>query len=145
MLKTVIPSEASANLSLRLVPDQAPDSIAANLEALVRQVAPRGAALDIEILGLVPPSRINAEGRPIKLALDAVEAVTGMRPLFTRWGASLPVISALTQRGIPTVLTGFAPADGHMHAPNEWMPLRSLQDAIRAAVAIFAAWGHGLV
>jgi acetylornithine deacetylase/succinyl-diaminopimelate desuccinylase-like protein len=144
LMKTVIPAEARANLSVRLVPDQDPKRLASILEELLREAAPEGAEVDVTVRGMTPPARIDADSAPIRLALDAVEAVTGSRPLLTRWGASLPVVSALASRSIPTVLSGFAPPDSNMHAPNEWMPLSSIETAITAAKAMLTAWGSEL-
>ena len=52
------------------------------------------------------------------------------------------MISALAERGIPTVLSGFALPDCRMHAPNERMPLESLEQGIAAAIEILQAWAE---
>lgn len=144
LMKTVIPANAQANVSIRLVPDQDPERIASILGALLRDAAPEGADIDVTVRASTPPARIDPGSPAIRLALDAVEAATANRPVLTRWGASLPVVSALASRGIPTVLSGFAPVDSNMHAPNEWMPLKSIETAIAAAKAMLTVWGSGL-
>jgi len=144
LMKTVIPMEATANLSVRLVPSQRPEDIASILEERLRAAAPDEAEIAVSVVGSTAPAQVDPETAPIKLALDAVERITGTRPPLTRWGASMPVISALASRSIPTVLSGFAPPDCNMHAPNEWMPLSSLETAIEAAKAILVDWGSGL-
>jgi acetylornithine deacetylase/succinyl-diaminopimelate desuccinylase-like protein len=127
-------------VSIRLVPGQDPLSIASAFERLLRDAAPAGADLEIEVASSGSPALIDPTGPAIQLALGAVERVTGVRPLLVRWGASLPVISALADRGIPTVLTGFALPDCRMHAPNERMPLSSIEMGIAAAIEILRAW-----
>src|SRR5262249_31728583 len=71
---------------------------------------------------------------------DAVERAVGRRPVLSRIGGSLPIVSALARRGIPTVLTGFAPADCHIHAPNERLPLEAVGAGIASAREILNAW-----
>ena len=138
--KTVLPVEARANVSIRLVPVQDPRAIAAAFERLVRDAAPEGAEIAIELASSGAPASIDPATVAIQLARDAVERATGAQPLLIRWGASLPVISALAERGIPTVLTGFALPDCRMHAPNEQMPLSSIEQGIEAAIEILRAW-----
>jgi acetylornithine deacetylase/succinyl-diaminopimelate desuccinylase-like protein len=141
LLKTVLPVEATANVSIRIVSGQDPEQVAQAFERLLRDAAPEGAELDVQVLASTPPAVVDVQSTPVELALDAVEWVVGTRPLLVRWGASLPVVSALAGRGIPTVLTGFASPDCNMHAPNERMSLESIETAIAATQQILCAWG----
>jgi acetylornithine deacetylase/succinyl-diaminopimelate desuccinylase-like protein len=140
LVKTVIPVEAHANVSIRLVPGQDPDKIAQAFERLLREAAPAGAELDVERKADAPAALIDPESQAVQLALDAVERAVGARPLLIRIGGSLPVVGALAERGIPTVLTGFALPDCNLHAPNERMPLESVEQGIAAATEILRAW-----
>jgi len=140
LLKTVIPVEARANVSIRLVPGQDPEGIAAAFERLLREAAPAGAELAVERRGEGPAALIEADSRAVQLALDAVERAVGARPLLVRIGGSLPIVSALAERGVPTVLTGFALPDCNLHAPNERMPLESIEQGIAAATEILRGW-----
>jgi acetylornithine deacetylase/succinyl-diaminopimelate desuccinylase-like protein len=62
----------------------------------------------------VPP-----DARAIQLGLDAFERVLGVRPALIRSGGTLPIVAALGDKGIPTIITGFSLPDANIHAPNE--------------------------
>lgn len=136
---TVIPARATATLSLRLAPGQRGEEMAATLEALLRDAAPPGAAVEVERLGIAEPALVDPAQPVIRLARDAIERETGWRPVPVRSGGSLPVVAALAARGVPVVLSGFyLPGDG-IHAPNEGIDLEHLDVGTRAAAAILEA------
>ena len=141
LIKTVLPVEARAHVSIRLAPGQRPDTIEAEFERLLREGAPAGAELDVEVMSSAAPALVDPDSRAVRLALEAVERAVGARPLLVRIGGSLPVMSALAGRGVPTVLTGFALPDCNLHAPDERMPLESVEQGIAAAREILLAWG----
>jgi hypothetical protein len=60
----------------------------------------------------------------VKLGQDAFEAVLGTRPLLIRSGGTLPIVPALADRGIPTILSGFDLPEGNVHSPNERLLVR---------------------
>lgn len=117
--KTVIPVEAHANVSIRLVGNQDPDHITAVFEELLRDAAPEGTELTVEVWSSAPPGLIPAEAAAIVLAQDAFEHVLGVRPLLIRTGGAIPLVSALAARGVPTILSGFALNDSNVHSPDE--------------------------
>ena len=117
--KTVIPVVAEANVSIRLVPRQDEDAIAAELERLLRAAAPEGADVEIECQAKSPAALVRPDEPAIQLGMDAFERVIGARPLLLRVGGSLPVMAALEQKGVPTILTGFDLPEGNIHSPNE--------------------------
>ena len=117
--KTVLPVEAVANLSIRLAPGQVVEEIAPALERLLREAAPDGAELEIELWSSSPPGLVPPEAAAIQLGLDAFERVLGRRPALIRTGGSLPIVPALADRGIPTIITGFGLPDSNVHSPNE--------------------------
>jgi acetylornithine deacetylase/succinyl-diaminopimelate desuccinylase-like protein len=119
LMKTVIPVEAEANVSIRLVPGQDDKAIAAEMERLMREAAPEGAEVEIDCLGSAPAALVRPDDPAIKLGQDAFERVLGRRPLLLRVGGSLPVMAALEQKGIPTILSGFDLPEGNIHSPNE--------------------------
>ena len=64
----------------------------------------------------------------VQLAQDAFEQTMGRRPLLVRSGGTLPIVPALVDKGIPTIVTGFATPESSIHSPNErllaeYMPL----------------------
>jgi acetylornithine deacetylase/succinyl-diaminopimelate desuccinylase-like protein len=117
--KTVLPVEAHANISTRLVADQDPDRIAATVERLLREAAPEGAELTIERLSSSPPGLVPPDAPAIKLGQDAFERVVGRRPVLIRTGGTIPLVPALSAKGIPAIVTGFLLPDGQIHSPNE--------------------------
>jgi succinyl-diaminopimelate desuccinylase len=117
--KTLVPVEAQANVSIRLVGNQDPEVVGASLERLLREAAPPGAEVTVERWSSAPPGLIDPDARTIVLAQDAFEHVLGARPLLVRTGGAIPLVSALAGLGVPTILSGFALNDSNIHSPNE--------------------------
>jgi acetylornithine deacetylase/succinyl-diaminopimelate desuccinylase-like protein len=117
--KTVLPVSAEANLSIRLAPGQDVDEIAAALEGLLRDAAPEGAELELTRLSSAAPGLVPPDAPAIQLGLDAFEETFGRRPLLVRSGGTLPIVPALADKGIPTIITGFALPESAIHSPNE--------------------------
>ena len=135
--KTVLPVEAEANVSIRLAPGQDDEAIAAEMERLMREAAPEGADVEIELLATSPAALVEPENPAIKLGQDAFERVIGARPLLLRVGGSLPVMAALEQKGVPTILTGFDLPDGNIHSPNERFRVEHVALGIEAAKELY--------
>jgi acetylornithine deacetylase/succinyl-diaminopimelate desuccinylase-like protein len=135
--KTVIPVQAVANVSIRLAPGQQVDVIAAAFEELVRAQAPAGSDLDVELLSAAPPGLVAPDSRAVQLGVTAFERATGVRPALVRSGGTLPIVPALADRGIPTIITGFSLPDANIHSPNERLPVDHLPLGIAAARALF--------
>jgi acetylornithine deacetylase/succinyl-diaminopimelate desuccinylase-like protein len=138
--KTVLPVFAEANVSIRLAPGQDPDTIAPVFERLLREAAPEGADVEVErwssaSAGLIPP-----DAPAIRLAQDAFERVVGARPLLIRVGGTLPIVPALADKGIPTVITGFDLPEGNIHSPNERLRVDHIPLAVAAAKDVFRAF-----
>jgi acetylornithine deacetylase/succinyl-diaminopimelate desuccinylase-like protein len=135
--KTVIPVEAEANVSIRLVGDQDPAVIAPAFEALLRRSAPEGAEIEVELWSSAPPGLVPADAPAVQLGLDAFEEVLGTRPLLVRSGGAIPVVSELSSRGVATILTGFGLNESNIHSPNERIPAAYLPLGIETAAALF--------
>jgi acetylornithine deacetylase/succinyl-diaminopimelate desuccinylase-like protein len=117
--KTVLPVHAEANVSIRLAPGQDVEEIAAAFERLLREAAPAGAELEVERRSSSPAGLIPPDSPAVRLAQDAFERVIGRRPLLLRTGGTIPLVPALADRDIPTILTGFALPGANVHSPNE--------------------------
>jgi acetylornithine deacetylase/succinyl-diaminopimelate desuccinylase-like protein len=135
--KTVIPVEAEANVSIRLVPGQDDKSIAAEIERLMREAAPEGADVEIDFLASAPAALVRPDDPAIKLGQDAFERVVGRRPLLLRVGGSLPVMAALEQKGIPTILSGFDLPEGNIHSPNERFRVEHIPLGVETAKELY--------
>ena len=138
--KTVLPASAEANLSLRLAHGQTVAAIAPVLDRLLREAAPVGASVELELLSACDPSLVAPGSSAVTLGLDAFERALGIRPVIARTGGSLPLAPALAARGIPTVLTGFDVPDGNIHAPNERFHLDHFELGLAAARELFGAY-----
>ncbi|HKO25980.1 MAG TPA: M20/M25/M40 family metallo-hydrolase [Solirubrobacteraceae bacterium] len=135
--KTVLPIEASANVSIRLAPGQDPDEIDRAFERLIRAAVPDGAALEIEPLGSAPAALVDPDSPAIQLGLRAFERTLGVRPALVRTGGTLPIAAALADRRIPTIITGLALPDANIHSPNERLRTDYVPLGIAAARALF--------
>jgi len=135
--KTVLPVEAVANLSIRLAPGQTVDEIAPELERMLREAAPAGAELDVERWSSSPPGLVPPDARAIQLGLDAFERALGRRPALVRSGGTLPIVPALADKGIPTIITGFGLPDSQVHSPNERLVADYVPKGIEAARELF--------
>ena len=119
---TTVVSEAQANFTVRLAPGQDPKVVAPEVERLLLEAAPEGATVEVEELeGSTRPGLVAADSPVIKIAQEAFETAFGVRPILTRSGGTLPIMPALADQGIPTVLTGFALPQSNVHSPNERM------------------------
>jgi acetylornithine deacetylase/succinyl-diaminopimelate desuccinylase-like protein len=135
--KTVLPVVAVANVSIRLAPGQAPDDIAAAFERLLRDAAPPGAELGVERFSSAPPGVIPSDAKAVRLGMSAFERVMGVRPALVRSGGTLPIVPALTDHGIATIVTGFSLPDANIHSPNERLRAEYIPLGIAAARALF--------
>jgi acetylornithine deacetylase/succinyl-diaminopimelate desuccinylase-like protein len=117
--KTVLPVAAEANLSIRLAPGQDVETIAAAVEQLLREAAPEGAEIELTRLSAAAPGLIRPDAPVIQRGSDAFERTFGRRPLLVRSGGTLPIVPALVDKGIPTIITGFATPESNIHSPNE--------------------------
>jgi acetylornithine deacetylase/succinyl-diaminopimelate desuccinylase-like protein len=136
--RTIIPCTASARLSVRVALGQSGTEIAAALERILRAAAPAGARIELEV-DPGEPAGFDAADPVLALAREAIGRATRMPPLYVRSGGSIPILGALAQRGIPTVLSGFAlDADG-IHGPDESYRLESLALGERAARELYSS------
>ena len=140
--KTVLPVFAEANVSIRLAPGQDPEEIAPVFERLLREAAPEGAVVEVERWSSAEPGLIPPDAPAIQLGLEAFERVVGARPLLIRVGGTLPIVPALADREIPTIITGFDLPEGNIHSPNERLRVDHIPLAVEAAKELFRAFGE---
>jgi acetylornithine deacetylase/succinyl-diaminopimelate desuccinylase-like protein len=138
--KTVLPVEAIANVSMRLAPGQKVEEVAPEVERILREAAPEGAELEVELWSSSPPGLVPPDARAIQLGLDAFEKALGTRPALIRTGGTLPIVPALADNGIPTVITGFGLPDSQVHSPNERLVAEYVPLGIRAARELYLAF-----
>jgi acetylornithine deacetylase/succinyl-diaminopimelate desuccinylase-like protein len=76
----------------------------------------------------------------IQLGLKAFERVLGVKPLLLRSGGTLPIVPALADRGIATVITGFSLPESNVHSPNEKFLLRYFEQGVDTAAALYTEY-----
>jgi acetylornithine deacetylase/succinyl-diaminopimelate desuccinylase-like protein len=87
-----------------------------------------------------PPGRVDPDSPVVQLGLEAFERAVGARPLLVRSGGTLPIVPALADKGIPTILTGFAVPDSNIHSPNENLIADYLPLGVSAAGELYQAF-----
>jgi acetylornithine deacetylase/succinyl-diaminopimelate desuccinylase-like protein len=136
--RTVVPSVARAQLSMRLAPRQRSEEMQPVVERLLREAVPEGAEVSID-WHLAEPSLFDVDEHAIRLAARAIERATGTAPVMQRSGGSIPIVAEFAAAGIPTIVGGFALADNAIHAPNESYLIDSLRMGEAAARELYAA------
>ena len=140
---TTVVSQAQANFTVRLAPGQDPKAVAPEVERLLKEAAPEGATIEVEELaGSTRPGLVAADSKVIKIAQDAFEAAFGIRPILTRSGGTLPIVPALQDKGIPTILTGFALPESNIHSPNERMLVEFFPRGVDTIRELYTRLGH---
>jgi acetylornithine deacetylase/succinyl-diaminopimelate desuccinylase-like protein len=138
---TTLSVHAAGEITVRLAPGQDVQTIGTAVEKIMRDAAPAGAELDIKWAG-VPAGLMRPDAPAIQLGADAFEQVLGVRPLLVRSGGTLPIVPALADAGIPTVLTGFGLPESNVHSPNEKFLVRYFAAGIDTAAALYTKFGE---
>ena len=128
--KTVIPAEATAKVSLRLVPDQKLKTVERQLTAAVKRLAPKYVQARLKFLHGADPATVEVTHPAFGLLDQAFREVVGRGTVPARAGGSIPVVPALGKGGAPVILTGIGLPDDRLHAPNEKLDLKQLWDGI---------------
>ena len=139
--KTVIPSEAHAKITCRLVPDQDPAEIIALVTRHLEAHVPTGTRITVRTADhgarayRLPPDHVGLDA-----ADAALRAVYGVRPLRVRMGGTVP-ISEYFERimGLSTIFFSFSTADEDFHAPNEFFRVHRLHEGLEAWTHYWAA------
>jgi acetylornithine deacetylase/succinyl-diaminopimelate desuccinylase-like protein len=132
--KTVIPCEAHAKITCRLVPNQDPAAIAGLVARRLEAVAPSGTRVSVTVSDHGARAASIASDHFALAAADAALTGTyGVSPLVVRMGGTVP-ISELFQRhlGLDTVFFSFSTADEDFHAPNEFFRVHRLHEGLEA-------------
>lgn len=129
--KTILPSKAYAKISMRLVPNQDSEKIADLFEKHFISIAPKGVKVKVKYLhgGQAYVSPIDTV--EYKAASKAMEESFGKKPIPTRSGGSIPIISAFERiLGVKSILLGFGLDEDAIHSPNESYPLYNFYKGI---------------
>jgi acetylornithine deacetylase/succinyl-diaminopimelate desuccinylase-like protein len=136
--KTVLPAVAMAKVSMRLVPNQDPDKIAALFETHAQDVAPKTVQVKVTRMHGGKPWMTSYDNPFVQAAGRAIERGFGQKPVFTREGGSIPVVSTFQEElGLPSVLFGVGLPDENAHAPNEKLDVLNFHNGIIASAMLY--------
>ncbi|WP_455381862.1 dipeptidase [Salinispira pacifica] len=142
--KTVLPAEAMAKISMRLVPDQVPTEIREQLESHIREHIPNTVTWTLEQFAAGPPVLSEPSSSGNQAFSAALESVWGVRPVFKREGGSVPVATYLSELlGMPSVLTGFGLPEDRVHSPNERLHLPTWYRGMKAVAHFLYNFASG--
>ncbi|MGD2269009.1 MAG: dipeptidase [Desulfobacterales bacterium] len=133
-IKTVIPSQAHAKISCRLVPDQQPEKIIELITTHVNKQALPGIELSVRPLSSRAEPYVMPPDHPGNQAAQKVlRALFGKEPYFARMGGSIPICGLLLKHlNAYTVNFAFGLKDENVHAPNEFFRLASFERGQKA-------------
>ncbi len=141
--KTVLPARATAKISCRLVPDQAPDEITDKLRRHFETHTPETMTLTFRDLHGGHGAIVDTTAPAMQAAKEAMRGVFGRDPYFTREGGSIPVVSAFKRLlGLDTVLMGFGLDSDSIHSPNEKFGLDRFAQGIEASIRFMDAYAR---
>jgi len=136
--KTVLPAVSMAKVSMRLVPDQDPNTIADLFERYVKKVCPATVQLTVTRMHGGKPWMTEFDNKYVRAAGRAIELGFGKRPVFNREGGSIPVVSTFQEQlGVPSVLFGVGLPDENAHAPDEKLDLGNFHNGIIASAYLY--------
>ena len=131
-IKTVLPAEAGAKITCRLVPNQDPDEIVALLKAHVEKHKPAGVDMTISEFDKGAPFITPFDHPVIQAAGRSYERVYDVPTAYIRGGGSIPIVAAFDQiLDLPVVLMGFGLSSENFHAPNEHFHLENFDKGLR--------------
>jgi len=141
--KTVIPANATAKVSFRLVPSQDPAKILAAWEEFVSANTPNGLKMQVKKLSAAPACVVSPEHPAIRLAAEAFKEVLGRETVFTRSGGSIPIVGDFARHlGIPTILLGLGLPDDGLHSPNEKFKVDNFYLGIRTVAGFLEKYSQ---
>jgi acetylornithine deacetylase/succinyl-diaminopimelate desuccinylase-like protein len=136
--KTVLPSKASAKISMRLVPNQNSAEITALFTKHINNIAPKHVKVKVTAHHGGEPAVTSTESPAYKAASKAFEEVWGKTPIPTRDGGSIPIVALFKRElGLDTVLMGFGLDSDAIHSPNEHYGIRNFLLGIETIVAFY--------
>jgi acetylornithine deacetylase/succinyl-diaminopimelate desuccinylase-like protein len=134
--KTVLPSMASAKISMRLVPNQHPDKITALFTRHFESLAPKSVTVKVTAHHGGEAAITPTDSKAFRAAARAFEEVWGKTPIPTRDGGSIPIVALFKKElGLDTVLMGFGLDSDALHSPNEHYGIRNFLIGIETIVA----------
>ncbi|WP_028987847.1 dipeptidase [Thermicanus aegyptius] len=130
-IKTVIPSEAHAKITCRLVPDQEPDEILSLIEKHIADHTPPGVTVTTTRFDTGRPYMTPIDHPAIHAASRAYEKAYGVPAAYIRMGGSIPIVETFVRLlKLPVILMGFGLPNENFHAPNEFFTLENFDKGL---------------
>jgi acetylornithine deacetylase/succinyl-diaminopimelate desuccinylase-like protein len=141
--KTVIPAEATAKISFRLVEGQDPQKIRDTFRAYVKSKLPADCTVEFAGHSNAPAIALDWTMKPLAAAKRALTDEWGKEAVLIGSGGSIPVVADFKNTlGLDAVLVGFGLEDDRIHSPNEKYDLKSYHKGIRSWARILAAFAE---
>ncbi len=141
--KTVLPSKASAKISMRLVPNQSPQEITELFTKHFKAVAPKTVKVKVIAHHGGEAAVTATDSKAFHAAKKAFEEVWGKTPIPTRDGGSIPIVALFKKElGLDTVLMGFGLDTDALHSPNEHYGIKNFLIGIETIVAFHKYFGQ---
>ncbi|WP_415403172.1 M20/M25/M40 family metallo-hydrolase [Tateyamaria sp. SN3-11] len=138
--KTVLPSQAHAKVSFRLVGDQDPHKIRENFRKVVRDALPADCTVEFHGHGAGHASVTETSDPAFEAARAALTAEWGLPAAYVGCGGSIPIAGLFQEIvGTTPMLVGFGKDDDQIHSPNEKYDLESFHKGIRSWARILDA------
>ncbi|MDE2362303.1 MAG: M20/M25/M40 family metallo-hydrolase [Hyphomicrobiales bacterium] len=138
--KTVLPAEATAKFSFRLVSKQKPEEIANAFREFVRARLPEDCRAEFVSHGASPALQLPFGSETLSRARRALQAEWGKEPVMAASGGSIPIVGAFKRDlKMDALMVGFGLDDDRVHSPNEKYELSSFQKGARSWARILAA------
>ena len=138
MLKSAIQSQAGANVSFRLVPNQDPNKIAVAVREFLSAHCPPGIELEMNVAHGSKGVIVPLDSPYVAAAKQAIESGFGKAPVFIREGGSIPIVTNFKEElGVDTLLLGWGLDDDNTHSPNEKFCLADFHRGIKASAHLW--------
>jgi acetylornithine deacetylase/succinyl-diaminopimelate desuccinylase-like protein len=136
--KTVLPSKASAKISMRLVPNQVSSEITQLFTKHFQSIGPKYVKVKVTAHHGGEPAVTPTDSKAFRAASKAFEEVWRKSPIPTRDGGSIPIVALFKKElGLDTVLMGFGLDSDAIHSPNEHFGVKNFLLGIETIVSFY--------
>ncbi|MAG20694.1 MAG: peptidase M20 [Candidatus Marinimicrobia bacterium] len=136
--KTVIPAEAHAKVSMRLVSNQDPETVATMFEDYIRKITPPEVELSVQRMHGGLPFLADTSHPAFEASVRALKRGFDSDAVFIREGGSIPFVQTLNEvLNVPIVMVGFGLPDENAHAPNEWFDMENYEKGILSSIYLY--------
>jgi acetylornithine deacetylase/succinyl-diaminopimelate desuccinylase-like protein len=133
--KTIVPAKAGAKISSRLVGNQDPHKIFAQIKSYIESITPPTVKVETRLITTGKAALFPFDIPEMQAAAVAYEKGWGAQPVFTRGGGSIPVVAEIAAlMNIPVVMMGYGLDDDGLHSPNERFSIEMFHRGIETAI-----------